>query len=121
TDFRPLSMDIFLHDTVVSLPCLRVIGWCVPDTPSHGADPSTHVTVRGSSGLRHYLPLRHVYLFILFMLCIVLISFTERYAQLYFFSCLIRQTFKTLCLLDYALMIRHDYDIMSSLRRGALQ
>nr|GFA11424.1 hypothetical protein [Tanacetum cinerariifolium] len=21
TDFRPLSMDIFLHDTVVSLPC----------------------------------------------------------------------------------------------------
>nr|GEY55042.1 retrovirus-related Pol polyprotein from transposon TNT 1-94 [Tanacetum cinerariifolium] len=26
-----------------------------------------------------------------------------------------------LCLLNYALMIRHDYDIMSSLRRGALQ
>nr|GFB37658.1 hypothetical protein [Tanacetum cinerariifolium] len=31
------------------------------------------------------------------------------------------QTFKTLCLLNYALMIRHDYDIMFSLRRGALQ
>nr|GEY07164.1 PHD finger protein ALFIN-LIKE 4 [Tanacetum cinerariifolium] len=31
------------------------------------------------------------------------------------------QTFKTLCLLNYALMIRHDYDITSSLRRGALQ
>nr|GEZ62576.1 integrase, catalytic region, zinc finger, CCHC-type, peptidase aspartic, catalytic [Tanacetum cinerariifolium] len=30
-------------------------------------------------------------------------------------------TFKTLCLLNYALMIRHDYDIMSSLQRGALQ
>nr|GFB24505.1 zinc finger, CCHC-type, retrotransposon Gag domain protein [Tanacetum cinerariifolium] len=30
-------------------------------------------------------------------------------------------TFKTLCLLNYALMIRHDYDITSSLRRGALQ
>nr|GEX45183.1 putative reverse transcriptase domain-containing protein [Tanacetum cinerariifolium] len=29
-------------------------------------------------------------------------------------------TFKTLCLLNYALMIRHDYDITSSLRRGAL-
>nr|GEX02361.1 zinc finger, CCHC-type, retrotransposon Gag domain protein [Tanacetum cinerariifolium] len=29
--------------------------------------------------------------------------------------------FKTLCLLNYALMIRHDYDITSSLRRGALQ
>nr|GFA90477.1 reverse transcriptase domain-containing protein [Tanacetum cinerariifolium] len=29
-------------------------------------------------------------------------------------------TFKTLCLLNYALMIRHDYDIKSSLRRGAL-
>nr|GEX23513.1 hypothetical protein [Tanacetum cinerariifolium] len=31
------------------------------------------------------------------------------------------QTFKTLCLLNYALMMRHDYDITSSLRRGALQ
>nr|GEV29424.1 hypothetical protein [Tanacetum cinerariifolium] len=30
------------------------------------------------------------------------------------------QTFKTLCLLNYVLMIRHDYDITSSLRRGAL-
>nr|GFC03245.1 zinc finger, CCHC-type, retrotransposon Gag domain protein [Tanacetum cinerariifolium] len=30
-------------------------------------------------------------------------------------------TFKTLCLLNYALMIRHDYDVTSSLRRGALQ
>nr|GEV05656.1 retrotransposon protein, putative, Ty3-gypsy subclass [Tanacetum cinerariifolium] len=30
-------------------------------------------------------------------------------------------TFKTLCLLNYALMIRHDYDITSSLRRGALK
>nr|GEY76313.1 hypothetical protein [Tanacetum cinerariifolium] len=29
-------------------------------------------------------------------------------------------TFKTLCLLNYALMIRHDYDLTSSLRRGAL-
>nr|GEV18084.1 zinc finger, CCHC-type, retrotransposon Gag domain protein [Tanacetum cinerariifolium] len=28
---------------------------------------------------------------------------------------------KTLCLLNYALMKRHDYDITSSLRRGALQ
>nr|GEY90965.1 putative reverse transcriptase domain, aspartic peptidase domain protein [Tanacetum cinerariifolium] len=31
------------------------------------------------------------------------------------------QTFKTLCLLNYALMIRHDYDLTYSLRRGALQ
>nr|GEV83383.1 retrovirus-related Pol polyprotein from transposon TNT 1-94 [Tanacetum cinerariifolium] len=30
------------------------------------------------------------------------------------------QTFMTLCLLNYALMIRHDYDLTSSLRRGAL-
>nr|GFA10990.1 hypothetical protein [Tanacetum cinerariifolium] len=29
--------------------------------------------------------------------------------------------FKTLCLLKYVLMIRHDYDITYSLRRGALQ
>nr|GEU70137.1 hypothetical protein [Tanacetum cinerariifolium] len=31
------------------------------------------------------------------------------------------QTFKTLCFLNYALMTRHDYDLTSSLRRGALQ
>nr|GFC67189.1 hypothetical protein [Tanacetum cinerariifolium] len=30
------------------------------------------------------------------------------------------QTFKTSCLLNYALMIRYDYDITSSLRRRAL-
>nr|GFC68473.1 hypothetical protein [Tanacetum cinerariifolium] len=30
-------------------------------------------------------------------------------------------TFKTLCLLNYSLMIHHDYDIKSSLRRGLLQ
>nr|GEZ80925.1 zinc finger, CCHC-type, retrotransposon Gag domain protein [Tanacetum cinerariifolium] len=67
------------------------------------------------------LPLRHV--IYSFYLCYVLslYPFTERYAQPYFFSCLIRQTFKTLCFLNYALMIRHDYDITSSLRRGALQ
>nr|GFA09771.1 hypothetical protein [Tanacetum cinerariifolium] len=29
--------------------------------------------------------------------------------------------FKTLCFFNYALMIRQDYDITSSLRRGALQ
>nr|GFB28660.1 zinc finger, CCHC-type, retrotransposon Gag domain protein [Tanacetum cinerariifolium] len=58
-----------------------------------------------------------------FYLCYVLslYPFTKRYAQPYIFSCLIRQTFKTLCLLDYALMIRHDYDLTSSLRKGALQ
>nr|GEY62813.1 hypothetical protein [Tanacetum cinerariifolium] len=38
-----------------------------------------------------FLPLRHVSLFMLFMLCTVLYPFTERYAQPYFFSCLIRQ------------------------------
>nr|GEV33041.1 hypothetical protein [Tanacetum cinerariifolium] len=31
-----------------------------------------------------------------------------------------KETFKTLCFLNYALMIRHDYDLTSSLRRGAL-
>nr|GFA38691.1 reverse transcriptase domain-containing protein [Tanacetum cinerariifolium] len=31
------------------------------------------------------------------------------------------QTFKTLYLLNYALMIRHDYDVTSSLRKGVLQ
>nr|GEU63521.1 retrotransposable element Tf2 [Tanacetum cinerariifolium] len=28
-------------------PMIWVIGWCVPETPSHGADPSTHVIIRG--------------------------------------------------------------------------
>nr|GEW33514.1 hypothetical protein [Tanacetum cinerariifolium] len=66
---------------------------------------------------------RYAMFIISFYLCYVLslYPFTERYAQPYFFSCLIRQTFKTLCLLNYALMIRHDYDLTSSLRRGALQ
>nr|GEZ69101.1 hypothetical protein [Tanacetum cinerariifolium] len=99
----------------------KVIGWCVPDTPSHGADPSTHVTIRGSLGLRRFF--RYAMFIYSFYLCYVLslYPFTERYAQPYFLSCLIRQTFKTLCLLDYALMIRHDFDITSSLRRAALQ
>nr|GEV49782.1 retrotransposon Gag domain, retroviral aspartyl protease [Tanacetum cinerariifolium] len=36
------------------------------------------------------------------------------------FPCVFRP-FKTLCFVNYALMIRQDYDITSSLRRGALQ
>nr|GEU62891.1 phospholipase-like, aminotransferase-like mobile domain protein [Tanacetum cinerariifolium] len=61
--FILLVWTFFLHDTVVSLPCHRVIGWCVPDTPSHGVDPSTHVTleeypvkIHARSKL-HYFPL----------------------------------------------------------------
>nr|GFB06912.1 hypothetical protein [Tanacetum cinerariifolium] len=48
-----------------------------------------------SSGLRHYLPLRHAYYS--FHLCYVLSLYplTERYAQPYFFSCLIRQMVNT--------------------------
>nr|GEX98738.1 nucleic acid-binding, OB-fold protein [Tanacetum cinerariifolium] len=74
-----------------------------------------------SSGLRRFfLYAMFIYSFYL-RYSLSLFPFTERYAQLYFFSCLIRQTFKTLCLLNYALMIRHDYDVTSSLQRGALQ
>nr|GEY11964.1 hypothetical protein [Tanacetum cinerariifolium] len=64
-----------------------------------------------SSGLRRFF--RYAMFIYSFYLCYVLslYPFTEHYAQPYFFSCLIRQTFKTLWLLDYALMIRHDYDI----------
>nr|GEW10515.1 MAK10-like protein [Tanacetum cinerariifolium] len=64
---------------------------CVPDTPSHGADPSTHVTIRGSSGLRRFF--RYAMFIYSFYLCysLSLYPFTERYAQPYFFSCLIRQ------------------------------
>nr|GFA57436.1 hypothetical protein [Tanacetum cinerariifolium] len=68
------------------------------------------------------------------MLCTVLYPFTEGHAQPYFFHVLIRQgsrclfstfpivlrPFKTLCFFNYALILRQDYDITSSLRRGAL-
>nr|GEX32604.1 hypothetical protein [Tanacetum cinerariifolium] len=37
------------------------------------------------------------------------------------FHVLYDRLFKTSCLLNYALMIHHDYDITSSLRRGTLQ
>nr|GEW84149.1 ribonuclease H-like domain-containing protein [Tanacetum cinerariifolium] len=64
----------------------------------------------------------------------VLYPFTERHAQPYFFHVLIRQgsrcvfptfpivlrPFKTLCFFNYALILRQDYDITSSLQRGAL-
>nr|GEY17268.1 hypothetical protein [Tanacetum cinerariifolium] len=69
----------------------KVIGWCVPDTQSHGADPSTHVIIRGSSGLRRFF--RYAMFIYSCYLCYVLslYPFTERYAQPFFFSCFIRQ------------------------------
>nr|GEU56172.1 retrovirus-related Pol polyprotein from transposon TNT 1-94 [Tanacetum cinerariifolium] len=72
-----------------------VIGWCVPDTPSHGADPSIHFIIRGSSGLRCFF--RYAMFIYSFYLCysLSLYPFTERYAQPYFFSCLIRQMVNT--------------------------
>nr|GEY53452.1 retrotransposon protein, putative, Ty3-gypsy subclass [Tanacetum cinerariifolium] len=68
-----------------------VIGWCVHDTPSHGADPSTYVTIRGSSGLQRFF--RYAMFIYSFYLCYVLslYPFTECYAQPYFFSYLIPQ------------------------------
>nr|GEY70478.1 hypothetical protein [Tanacetum cinerariifolium] len=57
------------------------------------------------------------FIHVIYAISLSLYPFTERYAQPYFFLCLIRQT---LCFFDYALMIRQDYDITSSLRRGAL-
>nr|GEY49535.1 hypothetical protein [Tanacetum cinerariifolium] len=75
----------------------------------------------GSSGLRRFF--RYAMFIYSFYLrySLSLYPFTERYAQPYFFHVLYGRLFKTLCLLNYALMIRHDYDITSSLRRGALQ
>nr|GFA04116.1 reverse transcriptase domain-containing protein [Tanacetum cinerariifolium] len=66
--------------------------WLVcADTPSHGADPFTHVIIRGSSGLRRFF--RYAMFIYSFYLCysLSLYPFTERYAQPYFFSRLIRQ------------------------------
>nr|GEZ68497.1 hypothetical protein [Tanacetum cinerariifolium] len=104
-------------------------GWCVPNIPSHGADPSTHVTIRGLPStaceatplftmhytLQHdtflrttmFLPLYHVYYSCYLCYFMSLYPFTERHAQPYFFSCF-----------DTA---GHDYDLTSSVRRGALK
>nr|GEW99026.1 reverse transcriptase domain-containing protein [Tanacetum cinerariifolium] len=41
------NLDIFGWQPSDMTGVPRVIGWCVPDTPSHGADSSTHVTIRG--------------------------------------------------------------------------
>nr|GFA07921.1 reverse transcriptase domain-containing protein [Tanacetum cinerariifolium] len=66
-----------------------VIGWCVLYTPSHGADPSTHFIIKGSSGLQRFF--RRAMFIYSFYLCysLSLYLFTERYAQPYFFSCLL--------------------------------
>nr|GEU95995.1 nucleotide-binding alpha-beta plait domain-containing protein [Tanacetum cinerariifolium] len=69
-----------------------VIGWCVPDTPSHGADPSTHFIIRGSSGLQRFFRCAMFIYSLYLCYSLSLYPFTERYAQPYFFSCLIRQT-----------------------------
>nr|GEY04850.1 retrotransposon protein, putative, Ty3-gypsy subclass [Tanacetum cinerariifolium] len=65
-----------------------VIGWCVSDTPLHGADPSTDVIIRGLQRFFRYAMFNYS-----FYLCysLPLYPFTERYAQPYFFPCLIRQ------------------------------
>nr|GEY75286.1 putative reverse transcriptase domain-containing protein [Tanacetum cinerariifolium] len=66
----------------------KVIGWCVSDTPLHGADPSTDVIIRGLQRFFRYAMFNYS-----FYLCysLPLYPFTERYAQPYFFPCLIRQ------------------------------
>nr|GFB37493.1 hypothetical protein [Tanacetum cinerariifolium] len=67
-----------------------VIGWCVPDTPSHGADPSTILLLEVP---QDYDASSAVPCLFIILLCysLSLYPFTERYAQPYFFSCLIRQ------------------------------
>nr|GFC84220.1 hypothetical protein [Tanacetum cinerariifolium] len=50
-----------------------------------------------------------------------LCMFLIRRVEVFFRLSSLFQTFKTLCFLNYALMRRHDYDLTSSLRRGALQ
>nr|GEW45740.1 retrovirus-related Pol polyprotein from transposon TNT 1-94 [Tanacetum cinerariifolium] len=91
TDFRPLSMDIFLHDTVVSC---HAIGtdfrpFSLDIFLLHDTVVSCHAI--GSSGLRRFF--RYAMFIYSCYLCyfIVVNPFIERYAQPYFFSCLIRQ------------------------------
>nr|GEY15260.1 ribonuclease H-like domain-containing protein [Tanacetum cinerariifolium] len=74
TDFRPISMDIFLHDTVVS--CHAI-------------------------GLRRSSAMPHLFIHVIYANSLSLYPFTERYAQPYFFSCLIRQgRYKDIVYLD---------------------
>nr|GFB40082.1 hypothetical protein [Tanacetum cinerariifolium] len=99
----------------------RVIGWCVPDTPSHGVDPFTHVIIRGSSGLRRFFRYAMFIIHSFYVIhCLYIRSLSVMLSRISF-HVLYGRPFKTLCLLNYALMIRHDYDITSSLRRRALQ
>nr|GFA06374.1 retrotransposon protein, putative, Ty3-gypsy subclass [Tanacetum cinerariifolium] len=44
---QPLDIPVWKWDEISMDFVTRVIGWCVPDTPSHGADPFTHVIIRG--------------------------------------------------------------------------
>nr|GEY27528.1 putative reverse transcriptase domain, aspartic peptidase domain protein [Tanacetum cinerariifolium] len=119
-----------------------VIGWCVLYTPSHGADPSTHLLLEDYNA-SSVVPSLFIYSFYdipclyIRSLSVMLsrISFHVLYGSSYFMHVILFKgvdvffrisrslfkPFKTLCLLKYALMKRHDYDITSSLRRGALQ
>nr|GEX45767.1 copia protein [Tanacetum cinerariifolium] len=68
------------------------------------------------------LPLCHVYLFhSIYVIHYLYIRSLSVMLSRISFHVLYDRLFKTLCLLNYALMIRHDYNITSSLRRGALQ
>nr|GFA48214.1 zinc finger, CCHC-type, retrotransposon Gag domain protein [Tanacetum cinerariifolium] len=115
---RPLSR-VVTGTTVIITTVMGQTGEVVVTTIA--TTTTTLAVTTGSSGLRRFFGYAMFIYSLYLCYSLSLYPFTECYAQPYFFSCLIRQTFKTLCLLNYALMIRHDYDITSSLRRGALQ
>nr|GFA85221.1 hypothetical protein [Tanacetum cinerariifolium] len=112
-----------------------VIGWCVLYTPSHGADPSTYLSLEVPQDYNASSAVPCLFIHSIYVIpCLYIRSLSVMFSRIslhvlygrgvdVFFqlSRLFSRPFKTLCLLNYALMKRHDYDIMSSLRRGALQ
>nr|GEX62152.1 reverse transcriptase domain-containing protein [Tanacetum cinerariifolium] len=79
------------------------------------------VDTKCSSGLRRSpatpcLSIHAIYV----MYCLYIHSLSVMLSRISF-HVLYGRPFKTLCFFNYALMIRQDYDITSSLRRGALQ
>nr|GEX52034.1 hypothetical protein [Tanacetum cinerariifolium] len=73
----------------------------------------------GSSGLQRFFRCAmFIYSFLYVIPCLYIRSLSVMLSRISF-HVLYDRSFKTLCLLKYALMKRHDYDIASSLRRGA--
>nr|GEV85422.1 hypothetical protein [Tanacetum cinerariifolium] len=116
TDFRPLSMDIFLHDTVVSFPCHRFLFHDPFSIKNCYAIPfymiismpytiaraicmhdmiCFHLVMEVPQDYDVSFAMSCLFIHVIYAISLSLYPFTECYAQPYFFSCLIRQMVNT--------------------------